>query len=280
MSEFIEFQAVREQLLSGVTDVDQLILLNLNYRSLMTACSTDRYTNKICQDNLFWRRKVERDMGYEVMVNKLPEMGYREQYQTLVKKGIKLARAVEEGRLDYILYKNIKLDRKSCLQAASYGRINILEHITKTKGHIDYAAANFAARRGRIDVLEWLNERGVRPTNAVIESAPRNAVKWLIDHDIIPGKPGAFANKYASRRDVEMLNFLYNKGILPNCVAFYDAMRDNNEVVAIWLMNHNIAGTNTVESANAAIDYGNIIVLELLASRGIFPTEEGSTLWC
>jgi hypothetical protein len=301
----VRFEPYREQLLSGTEDVDRLILLELDYQSLLRACSTDQYTNKICQDDFFWRQKVERDMGHKVMMSKLPGMSYREQYRTLTDDMDEYV-AMRYGRLDYLIFNKIKLGWSHAQIAAEYGLLNILKYAIHNGvspgnsianaaakgGHInilewlhdfhdvlfDSDTADAAAEGGRINVLEWLYERRILPNDNAfayaVDGRHEDVIEWLLDHGITPVDPENIANNAAFNDDVDMLNFLETKGILPNYYGFIGAAESGHKDVVEWLINNDIAYVNTVETANLLAAHGSIYILELLASRGILPDEE------
>lgn len=62
--------------LTGVPDADRLILLNLDNRSLASACRTDKYVSSLCNNDL-WRLKLNRLLGGDVVTNN-PKLLYRE----------------------------------------------------------------------------------------------------------------------------------------------------------------------------------------------------------
>jgi hypothetical protein len=45
--------------LTGIADVDMLVLLQMDDKTLATTCRTNKYAKSICDNNNFWRRKVE-----------------------------------------------------------------------------------------------------------------------------------------------------------------------------------------------------------------------------
>jgi hypothetical protein len=180
-------ETYRERLLTGVEDVDRLILLDLDYRSLITACISDQYTNRICQDDFFWQQKVIRDMGQEVMKSKLPEMNYREQYRTLI-DDMDEEDAIRDGRLDYLIWMKLDPDFVLVNSAARHGRINILEWAEQHGFVLNNTIANNAAMNGKINVLDWLYEKGTYPDDFInIQSVhKRRVIEWLLDHNDIP----------------------------------------------------------------------------------------------
>ena len=96
--------------LTGVSEITKLILLNLDLRDLRKACQTDKYISQICQDEDFWRQKVERDFGREISSLKRREVSYREQYLDLDHLRMKfifkdnLINALAKRRLDMVVY--------------------------------------------------------------------------------------------------------------------------------------------------------------------------------
>lgn len=277
----VKFYSGREQLLSGVKDVDTLILLDLDYKSLLAACSTEQYTNKICQDDFFWRQKVEKDMGSEVMKNKLPDMSYREQYRTLT-EDMKMEEAFTNGRLDYIIYKKHAISDRDLLIAAMHGWINILEYTVNHGLLLPYNVTYAAVAGGQINVLQWLYNKNIPFTDGLLINAVdwqhKNVVEWLLNHGITPKYPANVANAAALGNNVDMLNFLESKGILPNEFGFIEAVENGHKDAVQWLMDHNIIGENPIRAANIAAENGDIGMLELLESRGIFPNEDGANL--
>lgn len=47
------------QFLTGDPNVDMLVLLGLDDKTLATTCRTNKYANRLCNDDNFWRQKVE-----------------------------------------------------------------------------------------------------------------------------------------------------------------------------------------------------------------------------
>ena len=55
--------------LSQIKDVDMEILNNLNDKDLLAFCSTDKYAKSICNDQIFWQRRVISKYGKYLDVN-------------------------------------------------------------------------------------------------------------------------------------------------------------------------------------------------------------------
>src|SRR5665811_1253173 len=48
-----------ETLFTGIRDIDINILLKLDDVSLVNVCETDKYANKLCNDDMLWNQKIE-----------------------------------------------------------------------------------------------------------------------------------------------------------------------------------------------------------------------------
>ena len=245
----IRFQAtqVRDRLLSGVEDVDRLILLDLDYRSLLAACSSDPYTNRICQDDFFWQQKVLKDMGLEVMKNKLPKMSYREQYRTLI-EGMYESYAIKKGRLDYLILMKVVPDSYLIDTAAGYGHINILKWGEKHGVILNGTTANNAASRGKINVLNWLYEKGIYPDDRGIIRVPfaykKDVIEWLLNHPDVPIDMKTLVSNLVIDNNIAALDLLETYGILPD-----------------------------QQDANVAMAFSDYRILEWFTERGYYPTD-------
>jgi len=243
----VKFQAARDRLLSGIEDVDRLVLLNLDYRSLLAACTSDHYTNRICQDDFFWQQKVIKDMGQEVMKNKLPKMSYREQYRTLT-EGMFESHAIKKGRLDYLILMKVVPDSYLVDTAAGYGHINILKWGEEHGVILNGTTANNAASRGKVNVLNWLYEKGIYPNDRGIIKVPfvykKDVIEWLLNHPDVPIDMKTLVSNLVLDNNVQTLDLLETYGILPD-----------------------------QQDANLAMAFSDYRILEWFDERGYYPTD-------
>ncbi len=56
----------RQHLFTGVPEMDHKILLRMDYDSLRNSCMSNPEINLICQDEYFWKLKIEHDFGYAI----------------------------------------------------------------------------------------------------------------------------------------------------------------------------------------------------------------------
>lgn len=66
--------------LTGSFDTDLELLLKLDLQSLERVCRLNTFFSTICQNDLFWRDKVEKDFGRTVLRYKPLDETYRQQY--------------------------------------------------------------------------------------------------------------------------------------------------------------------------------------------------------
>ncbi len=106
--------------LTGVKDVDRLILHELDDIRLGAVRLSNKYAASLC-DTLFWKQKVVKTYGDEVADAKSSQMTYGKQYHDLptfvTKRGTMVDtrrwKAAKQERLDaFILYKDIWYDRR------------------------------------------------------------------------------------------------------------------------------------------------------------------------
>lgn len=208
-----------------VIELDQLILLKLDLKSLGKVFAVSPYISSIYKSEYFWKRKVAIDFDEDTIKSKPQNETFREQYKFIItgeKDQIKLA---IQGRLDRLkwLYSKGKLVTK-----------------LQTRNQI----ANAAANRGNFSLLHWLLNLGFMPNPVCMVSAARNGelemMKFLVDRygdNFI--LPNAFrcANEAANYGKVEVVKWIYFVyDILPHVANICEGMRyDFFEVVKFLL---------------------------------------------
>ena len=112
-------------------DIDIEILLNLNDELLTIVCQTNKYSNRLC-NNDFWKLKIN---------NLYPGFPIPNRF---INQGKKLYFIIKQLNIDLILY-----------WAIEYGYIDILEWIKKYNVSFD-RAINIAIKYNQLNVLKWL----------------------------------------------------------------------------------------------------------------------------
>src|SRR5690625_7590444 len=85
--------------MEGSTDEDTLLNLNIDY--LLSICQSNEYLNGLCQDDMFWKKKIIRDFSPELVQYKPDNETYRDQYLYLINSDID--HSIEDCRLDGII---------------------------------------------------------------------------------------------------------------------------------------------------------------------------------
>jgi len=168
------------------------ILLSLDDASLGRVCQTDTYVNSICQDDWFWRLRVERRFGAEVVQHKPRDETFFQQYQYLLRTSDPNEESWKD-RLDALMVLNQRGVRPSVLGvnwAAVDGHLQILDWLWTRGVRPGVLGANLAARNGRLQVLDWLDQRGVRPdvhgADWAEAKGQTQVLQWLAQRGVYP----------------------------------------------------------------------------------------------
>lgn len=103
LKRWAERRGAPELHLTGVSDVDRAILLNLDNRLLFAVCSFDDYTKSVC-DPYFWKAKFTKHYGALVGVSRM--FNYQEAYRILNQSSsIEVLRIASEwGELPFVAW--------------------------------------------------------------------------------------------------------------------------------------------------------------------------------
>ena len=208
--------------LTGIPERDFDILLDLDSASLINACQVSNYVNAICHDEYFWRQKVKRDFGDDVAQLKPVEETFRYQWNRLLKlnrtnpqvaaRGYPdeltvleksgyvpgqddVYYATREGHLpvlQWLAQRGLLPNEEAVDQAFINGHVRVLDWL-ESRGYqfnLDSNAANNAAWYCQIEVLNWLERRGILPTksgaNAAYQYCTPETLDWLAARGIFP----------------------------------------------------------------------------------------------
>jgi hypothetical protein len=72
--------ALQELNLTGIPEVDQLILLSVDDERLFWICQGNEYLQNLCADDYFSQQRVLLNFGEDVVQNKPYDITYRKQY--------------------------------------------------------------------------------------------------------------------------------------------------------------------------------------------------------
>jgi uncharacterized protein YciI len=271
LNEEHEVEFISHQGLSSIEEVNQEILLNLDYNSIISLCSTNKEYNRLCSQDYFWRRMVERDFN-EVIQFKPVNITYKEMYKNLYY--LKDAYVIEKGDLYLIAWYHLKirsLNKINANLAARNGHLEVLSWLEQRGILADQIGADMAAENGQLEVLKWLEQKDIFPDKNGANMAAYNGhlkvLIWLEQRNIHPDNEGA--ELAAENGHLEVLKWLEQKGILPNQRGANWAAANGHLEVLFWLEQRGILPNQW--GANNAANNRQLEVLKCLAERNIYP---------
>jgi hypothetical protein len=258
-------------------EITSQILLTLNYKDLINACRTNRDFNKVCQDDYFWRLKVEHDYGMLTQY-KPPNITHYQQYIDLMTTDDP-NQAAREGRLDLLQWlagRGVYAHQYIIDDVAENGHLEVLKWLAQTENiYPSQYGANYAAENGHLGVLKWLAETkklypDQKGTNYAAVEGRLEVLKWLAQippKGIYPEKFGA--NSAAANGHLEVLKWLAQippKGIYPDLNGANYAAGKGHLNILKWLAEHNIYPNQV--GADLAIKNGQTEVSKWLSQPG------------
>jgi hypothetical protein len=80
----IKMSFQQDRAFTGIKDVDLKILFELDDRSLLNACATNKYAYNICKNESFWRDRFISRFGNEVTKYKPEERSWKNHYMQVI----------------------------------------------------------------------------------------------------------------------------------------------------------------------------------------------------
>lgn len=261
-------------ILSEVSDVVRLILLELDIKSLRDIFLVAPYFSNFSYDDNFWHNKVMKEFGDEVTKYKPENETFREQYKCLCLSSTSdFDTEVENNRLDAIvmLYNrgSFSAEDVSVKVVVEEGHLHILKWL-ETKGfdpigNLDYRRGLFlAAKRGHFEMIKYLrpiitrvstsNEVEVyfasndaiylnfdrRVATGAVESGRTDIIEWLLECGSKADIDTDIAN-HAVLGGIPILEWLYDKfKALPGELGMHHAVYQGKLDTLKWIINHGI----------------------------------------
>jgi len=69
--------------LTGIPELDEKILMNLNAKDLFNACAVNQYVQSVCQADTFWKKKIIKDYCSKVLAVEVFDKTFKEKYRRL-----------------------------------------------------------------------------------------------------------------------------------------------------------------------------------------------------
>ena len=108
-----------------VRNIDMNILLQLDDESLHSVCQVDKYTQSLCNDNVFWHLKINKAYP-ELPIPKEYNQKLRELYQKITKEAI----------TEWLAENNIYPDQNGTNYAAMQGHLEVLKWLAQAKKYL------------------------------------------------------------------------------------------------------------------------------------------------
>lgn len=240
------------------------ILLDTQYRDLVSYYSTNNSIYNRCQDEYFWKLKLDCDYP-NLRQYKAVNLTYQQQYASLYNlpsTGI----AIVNGRLDQIilLHKNYQIAEPEELNiAVANGAIDILNYYANNTNVLpNEDAYYYAAGKQHIAILDWLYFKNISiPYELFVDDIANNFISTLIKDLNISVLPVLL---WFEEHGIPIDDWIANNSV------FYD-----NIQLLTWLQtNHNMLAN--ASETNLTDAKGNIEVLPL-ASVSILPDNDDLT---
>ncbi len=191
--------------LTGIPDLDINILNYLNDDDLLHACQTNQYAKNVCRTGQLWQqRSYDR---YDNVPPKPKTITWREYYFLLPNYPFDFNKEDYRRYIDSLIDTNNYRDLKTLIKLGEYesvyweilrlNRLDVLDRLQR-EGLLEGSEeeksrmADNAIILGRFNFLDWLTERGIYPSENIMNQAIKHdnlpAVQWLYAHGY-PIKP-------------------------------------------------------------------------------------------
>lgn len=208
-------------------DAARLVLMEMNDKDLLNMCQINEYyRNKICNDQFFHRRLLQKYP--DTLQNKPKDMSYKDWHLRVV---YYVAKLKEEFNYDYtggnpkVQLEIFTYNKPNgiAIDAARKGELNLIKYLENKDlvppGMYSYML-RFASEYGKLDVVKYLIEKEIGDKNDLIislSSAAGNShldvVKYLIAKGVNINGNGNLPLKSAiSDKKLEMVKYLVEHG--------------------------------------------------------------------
>lgn len=262
--------------LSGLIELDRLILLDLTLRESQALLETSREYHQISKDEVYWRMRLEQDYPGSSKF-KPNDLTWMEHYQKF-HISHKLHNPAEAGYfpvLDWMVERGVKPNLFLVYYPDETLALRLMEWLIQ---HGDSLHSNHlldAAYHGHPKVLEWLEEHEMLPDSDVADQAIHTGqlkvLKWLAGKGIFPARGADTAVEEGHLEVLKWMDEEYN--ILPSAGSARMAF---SLKVSKWLEEKGIPPSQ--DNANTAACGGSLEILEWLETRGILP-EPSAIVW-
>ena len=229
--------------LTGIKDVDLLILKELSDKDLFQMCLVNKSVNRACKDEYFWRERFLKTFSNSQELLKYKKEGetWRQYYLKFIyytseynAKPHLIRQASFDGDLSLVVYAALK-DPNSIhtlgdlpLQLANQGGYYDIMKFLISKGSIvnvnNGTILIWNCAHGTFDIVKFLVEHGAdihsqedAPIRWAAKGNKIDMVKYLIEKGAnIHPKNEEVLRWFSKKGDVEMVKYLIGQGAIPN----------------------------------------------------------------
>ena len=223
-----------QRVLTGVPEINWQILLNTDYFHLLRLCQSDSSLNSVCQNDDFWRYKTVHDYGPQ---QKPTTLTYRQLYESL-RPMISLGQ-LKLSPLERLIRQVETGYRLNVATAIQFGRMDLLQWLIQNGVEPTDSWGYAAAGSGQTYILNWLLNLGLQPTvrwaNEAAAHGEIEALDRLEQLYILPDSEGA--DGAVESDSVDSLDWLVERGIFPSGKA-----QPGGPDSTVWLLEHSVSG--------------------------------------
>jgi len=251
-----------------IPEIISQIILNLDYGDIVRLCRVNKDLNRMYRDEYFWKLKVEHDYGMFTEY-KPSNITYRQQYVDLS--------IVSNDDPDPKIQKFH--DRNNTNIAARKGRIDVLQWLAQYNIYPDSQAIETAAEKDHLGVFQWLMQHNIHPNQRITYYAAigesLNTLEWLaLTRGLYPDR-GCVRHLVLTCR-LKALQWLAQHGIYPAQNDVNSAMTPDRLEVLKWLAQHNIH-CNDQNLLQRVARRGDSLAQWVIAQYNIQPVDYSAT---
>ena len=282
--------------MTGSEPLDLNILVQMDYKTLTSACQTDKYISELCKNDLLWKQLIEKYYPYAEKFR--DDTTSRREFYTKIRR----AQLNQDGANDTAVQGHLDVLKWMASLAppllpnvfgannvAVQGHLDVLKWMASLNPPIlpdQYIDIYQIGIDGRLDVLKWLSTLNPplllddEGTDYTAQEGHLDILKWLstLTPPILPSSTGA--NYAVMGRNLEILKWMasLNPPILPNIWGIHNAAMQGDIPTLSWAASLIPPILPNTESANFAASKGQLETLKWLASfrPPILPDFEGA----
>ena len=217
---------------TGIKDQDLIILDKLDDKSLFQLCKTNKYVQRFCKDEDFWKERLFKNYGY---AEKNKNRTWKDFYLNIVYYDNKLKDDDSTGFEFGDFFPGTSLGLLSKKGIKNIDLINFFINKGVDKDDLNWAMEE-AAKAGDKKLIEFLIDKGADDWNRGMLRAIESGKLSLVKYFVIKGANHHWDTglRYSAREgDIEMAEYFLKKGAYNLTEALEEAldMEDNYEMI-------------------------------------------------